>query len=100
MVLKHSFLGNGRETDNEMTSIARQQILNKQVQMAPARERLSKHIPVETVSIREWTMSVQAVTRSYKEENWGDPDSSVWESEEKSQWQLSSQLIVRQWSEN
>jgi hypothetical protein len=39
------FLGNGREMNNVTTSIARQQILNKQEHMADARERLGKHVP-------------------------------------------------------
>jgi hypothetical protein len=46
MALKqHSFLGNGREADNEMTSVSRQQILNKREQKAADGERLSKHVP-------------------------------------------------------
>jgi hypothetical protein len=49
MALKqHSFLGNGRETDNGTTSVARQQILNKLEQTAVATERLGKHVPAAT----------------------------------------------------
>jgi hypothetical protein len=44
---QHSFLGNGRETDNGM-SVARQQIINKQGQMAAAMERLDKRAPATT----------------------------------------------------
>jgi hypothetical protein len=38
--------GDSYETDNRMTSIARQQILNKHEQTAAARERLGEHVPV------------------------------------------------------
>jgi hypothetical protein len=41
---KHPLLANGPET----TFIARQQILNKQDQMAAARELLSEHVPAAT----------------------------------------------------
>jgi hypothetical protein len=48
--------------------------------MAAAREQLSKHVPVEMVSVREWTvLSARAVPRSYKEDNWGNQVSSVQE---------------------
>jgi hypothetical protein len=40
------FLGSDRETNNETTSAARQQILNEEEYMASARERLDKHVPV------------------------------------------------------
>jgi hypothetical protein len=54
MALKqHSFLGNGRETVNGTTSVATQQILNKQDEMAAARERFGEHVPAEKVTIRE-----------------------------------------------
>jgi hypothetical protein len=41
---QHSFLGNGRETDNGTTFVVRQQILNQQEQTVTAREhkRLEK----------------------------------------------------------
>jgi hypothetical protein len=39
-----------------------------------------EHIPAETFSIREWTvLSTRSVLKSYKEENWGNQISSVWE---------------------
>jgi hypothetical protein len=41
---QHSFLGNGRETDNGATSIDRQRILNKRDWKAATRERLGKHV--------------------------------------------------------
>jgi hypothetical protein len=50
---RHLFLGNGSETDNGTTSVARQQILNKQEETAAAREWLGKDIPAEKVRIRE-----------------------------------------------
>jgi hypothetical protein len=50
---QHSFLHNGRETDNGMTSIARQQILNMQEQTTTAEEWLCKNVPAEVVSTRE-----------------------------------------------
>jgi hypothetical protein len=53
MDLKHLFLGNGYKIDNGMTSVARQQILNKQEQTAAAREHLGKQVPAKTVSIQE-----------------------------------------------
>jgi hypothetical protein len=45
---QHSFLGNSREADNGTTSVAMQQILNKQEYMAAAGKRLGKHVPVAT----------------------------------------------------
>jgi hypothetical protein len=45
---KHSFLGNGRETDNGTRPVARQQILDKQQQTAAAREQLGKQVPAAT----------------------------------------------------
>jgi hypothetical protein len=46
MALKqHSFLGNGRETDNGTTSLAREQILNKQEQTTASIVRIGKHVP-------------------------------------------------------
>jgi hypothetical protein len=47
-VKQRSFLGNSRETDNGTTSIARQQIHNKQEYKADARERLGKYVPAAT----------------------------------------------------
>jgi hypothetical protein len=45
---QHSFLGNGRETDNGTTSVARQHILNKQEYTDGARVRLGKYFPSAT----------------------------------------------------
>jgi hypothetical protein len=45
---QHSFLGNGRETDNGTTSVAREQILNKQEQTAASTERIGKRVPAAT----------------------------------------------------
>jgi hypothetical protein len=76
--------GNGREKDNGTTSVAKQQILSKREQTAAARERLVKQVSAETFSIREWTvLFARAVTRVYKEHNWGDQVSSVRESVKK-----------------
>jgi hypothetical protein len=58
-------------------------------------EQHDKHIPTETVSIREWMVfSARAVPRRYKEENWGSKGSSVPESEE------GNQLRVSLWRED
>jgi hypothetical protein len=72
MALKqHSFLGNGCETDNGMMPVARQQILTKNSKYVPA--------AVDTRMVS----SALAVLRSYKEGNWGNQVSSVWDSVKK-----------------
>jgi hypothetical protein len=68
LLVNDSFVG--RETDNGSASVTRQQILNKQEYMTATRERLDKHIPTESVSIRERTvLSTRSVPRSYREDN-------------------------------
>jgi hypothetical protein len=60
-----------------MTSVARQQIINKKEQTTAARERLGKHVP----AARNTRMNcVVFVPSSYKEDNWGNQVSSVRES--------------------
>jgi hypothetical protein len=46
---KQSFLGNGSETDNGTTSIAKQKILSKQKKTTAPTERLDKHVPAATI---------------------------------------------------
>jgi hypothetical protein len=53
--------------------------------MAAERERLGKHISRERAYNKWCLLSAQAMLRSYKEDNWGNQISSVWESEENSQ---------------
>jgi hypothetical protein len=72
---KQSLLVNGSETDNRMTSVARQQILNKQEWTAAAKELLGKHIPAAMDT--RMVLSSRAVSRSYKEDNWSNKVSSV-----------------------
>jgi hypothetical protein len=50
---QHSFLGNGSETNNGTTSVARERIINKKEPTATTREQLDKHVPAEKVSVRE-----------------------------------------------
>jgi hypothetical protein len=48
VVIQQSFIGNGRETNNETRSVSRKQILNKQEWIFAASERFGKHVPEAT----------------------------------------------------
>jgi hypothetical protein len=76
---KYSFLRNGRKAANGTTPVARYHILDKQEYTAAARERLGKHFPPATEMHRKMNGVVfgRAVSRSYKEDNWGNQVSSV-----------------------
>jgi hypothetical protein len=87
---KQPLLANGSET----TFISRQQPWNRQqndVRCWGSRFLINgvtqpivgrrEHIPMEVISIWEWAvLSMQSVPRNYKEDNWANHISSVWES--------------------
>jgi hypothetical protein len=62
--------GNDLETNNERTSTARQQILNKYMQPLLSNAFANKHIPTETIWVQQWVVtSTRSVPRCYKENN-------------------------------